>query len=73
MKACVIQCGRCCDEVGGLKGFSRICLDVGVDPKYSDGMFGVFCCELGCNGGGGYFETYCWKDLRDLELVMRVY
>ena len=33
VKACVIQCGRCCVEVGGLKGFSRICLDVGVDPE----------------------------------------
>ena len=39
-------------------------------------MFRVFCCVLGCNGGwwgGGYFEMYCWKGLRDLELVMRVY
>ena len=35
-----------CDEVGGLKGFSRICLEVGVGPKDSDGKFGVFCCEV---------------------------
>ena len=34
MKACVIQCGRRrCVEVGGLKGFSRICSVVGVDPN----------------------------------------
>ena len=33
VKACVIQCGWRCVEVGGLKGFSRICSDVGVDPK----------------------------------------
>ena len=24
-----IQCGSLCDEVGGLKGFSRICSEVG--------------------------------------------
>ena len=35
-------------------------------------MLGVFYCELGCNGGG-YFEMYCWKGLRDLKLVMMVY
>ena len=29
---------------GGLKGFSRICSDVGVEPKKSEGMFDVFCC-----------------------------
>ena len=29
--------------VGGLKGFSLICSDVGVKPKKSDGMFDVFC------------------------------
>ena len=74
MKACVIQCGRRCVEAGGLKGFSRNCSDVGVDPKKSDGMFGVFCCEVDCNGGGGgYFELYYWKDLEDLGLVMRVF
>ena len=45
MKACVIQCGRSCVEVGGLKGFSRICSDVGVEPKKSEGMLEVLCCE----------------------------
>ena len=32
-KACVIQCGKRCVELGWLKGFSRFCSDVGVDPK----------------------------------------
>ena len=32
-KACVIQNGGCSVVAGGLKGFSRICSDVGVDPK----------------------------------------
>ena len=31
--------------VGLLKGFSLICSDVGVEPKESDGMFVVLCCE----------------------------
>ena len=26
---------------GGLKGFSRICAEVGVDPKFSEWMLGV--------------------------------
>ena len=30
---CVIQCGRRCVDVDGLKGFSRICSEVGVEPK----------------------------------------
>ena len=29
----VIQCGSLCDEVGGLKGFSGTCSEVGVEPK----------------------------------------
>ena len=31
VKACVIQNGRCSVVAGGLKGFSLICSDVGVD------------------------------------------
>ena len=27
---------------GGLKGFSRICSEVRVEPKLSEGRFGVF-------------------------------
>ena len=75
MKAFVIQCGRRCVKVGGggLKGFSRICSDVGFDhSKYSDGMFGVLCCEIVCIGLG-YFELYYCKGLEDLGTVMRVY
>ena len=30
---CGIQCESLCDEVGGLEGFSRTCLEVGVEPK----------------------------------------
>ena len=30
---------------GGLKGLSRICSDVGVEPKYSEGIFEVLRCE----------------------------
>ena len=33
VKACVIQNGRCSVVAGGLKGFSLICSDVGVEPK----------------------------------------
>ena len=29
----------------GSKGFSRICSDVDVESKQSDGMFDVFCCD----------------------------
>ena len=32
----------------GLKGFSLICSDVGVEPKYSEGMFDVCCCTGVC-------------------------
>ena len=45
MKTCVIQYGRCPVVAGGLKGFSRIYSDVGVEPKKSHGMFDVFCCN----------------------------
>ena len=38
-------------EVGGLNKFSRTSSDVGVDPNYYDGLLGVFCCEIACNGG----------------------
>ena len=30
---------------GGLKGFSRICSDVGVEPNYSDAIFELLCFE----------------------------
>ena len=30
--ACVIQCGRRCVEVVGLKGLSRMFSEIGVDP-----------------------------------------
>ena len=53
VNACAIQCGRRCDETGKLKGFSRICSEVGVDPKKSDETFGVFCCEKNCSDGEG--------------------
>ena len=33
VKACVIQNGRCSVVAGGLKGFSMIFADVGVEPK----------------------------------------
>ena len=49
MNACVTQCGRRSVDVGGLEGFSRFCLEIGVDPKYSDGTIGVFCCETYCS------------------------
>ena len=45
VKACVIQYGSCSVVAGGLKGFSRTCSDVGVEPKKPDGMFDVFCCD----------------------------
>ena len=31
--------------LGGLNGFSRICCYVGVEPRYSEGIFEVLCCE----------------------------
>ena len=51
MNACVLQCGIRCFDVGGLEGFSRFCLEFGVDPKYSDGIIEVFCCEVVCSDG----------------------
>ena len=33
VKACVIQNGRCSVVAGGLKWFSLICSEVGVEPK----------------------------------------
>ena len=45
VKPCVIQYGSCFVVAGGIKGFSRICSDVGVEPKQSDRMFDVFCCD----------------------------
>ena len=45
VKTSVIQYGRCSVVAGGLKGFSRLCSDVVVEPKYSDGMFEVVCCD----------------------------
>ena len=48
MKACVIQKGRCSVVVGGLKGFSLICSDEGIEAKKSEGMFDVFCCSGVC-------------------------
>ena len=50
----VIQCGRRCFDVGGLKGFSRTCSDVRVDPKLSDGIIGMLCVWEGVV----YFELY---------------
>ena len=43
VKACAIQNGRCSVVAGGLKGFSLICTDEGVEPKKSEVMFDVFC------------------------------
>ena len=40
VKTCVIQY---VEVGGGFKGFSRFFWEVGVDPKQSDGICGVFC------------------------------
>ena len=45
MYECVAQYGSRAVGLGGLRGFSRICSDVGVEPKYSDGIIEVLCCE----------------------------
>ena len=42
---CVAQYGSRAVGLGGLKGFSRICSDVGVEPKQSKGILEVLCCE----------------------------
>ena len=43
---CVTQYGRRSVVAGGrLKGFSRLCSDVGVEPMQSDEIFEVLCCE----------------------------
>ena len=34
---------------------------MGVDPKESDGIFGLFCCELDCNGGEGTLNCTAGK------------
>ena len=41
---CVYECGLSVVS-GGLKGFSRIFCDVGVEPRQSEGIFEVLCCE----------------------------
>ena len=41
----VVQYGGLSVVSGGLKGFSRICWDVGVEPRLSEGIFEVLCCE----------------------------
>ena len=46
--------GSLLDEVEGLIVISRIWLEVGVEPWYSDGRFGVFCCDVKIN---------CWEVL----------
>ena len=51
----VIQCGRRCDEVGG--GGIKNTFIVGVDPKKSDGILGIICCEVFCRYGE-YFKLY---------------
>ena len=54
---CVTQYGRRSVVTGGLKGFSRICSDVGVEPKSSDGIFEVLCCEaIGGVSANGLLE-----------------
>ena len=42
---CVVQYGCLVVRLGGLKGFSRICSDVGVEPKQSEGILEVLRCE----------------------------
>ena len=38
--------------LGGLEGFSRICADVGVDSRYSEGILGVLCCDVSVGVSG---------------------
>ena len=38
MNDCVVQYGSRDVLFGGLKGFSRICSDIGVKPKQSEGI-----------------------------------
>ena len=42
---CVVQYGSRAVRLGGLKGFSRICSDVGIEPKQSEGILEVLRCE----------------------------
>ena len=50
---CVAQYGRRSVGLGGgLKGFSRICSDVGVEPKYSEGILERLCCEMSVGVSG---------------------
>ena len=45
MNECVVQYGSRDVWFVGLKGFSRICSDVGVEPKQSEGRLEVLRCE----------------------------
>ena len=66
MYECVVQYGRCSVDAGRLKGFSRICSDMGVEPKYSDEKFELLCCEaIGGVSGNGLLEKSEGVDVGD--------
>ena len=63
---CVVQYSNLDVWFVGLKGFSRICSDVGVEPKYSEGRLEVLRCEksVGVSGGipAGFSGVLCDGD-----------
>ena len=49
---CVVQYGGLSVVSGGLKGFSRICCDVGVELWWSEGIFEMPWCEISVGNSG---------------------
>ena len=59
---CVAQYGSRAVGLGELKGFSRICSDVGVEPKYSEGILEVLCCEMSVGVSGNVLLEFSEVD-----------
>ena len=55
----------------GLNGFSLIFSEVGVEPKHSDELFGVICCDVKPTGGG-VLSIMLPKRAGGMLLVMRI-
>ena len=59
--------------MGGLNGFSLIFSDVGVEPRLSDGILGVFCCNAKLVSDRRLWIVLFERSRGGLMWVMRVY
>ena len=66
---CVVQYSGLSVVSGGLKGFSWIFCDVGVEPRQSEGIFEVLCCEKSVGVSG----SVLLESSEVLVLVIGVY